>query len=92
MRRRIVLAIIGAPLALIVIGAGAILAVPRTRHLIAARLNIPDRMSALPANSQVHYEPGAEDFAHDVAALLPDAITRVEAVHGRPFGEDEVSR
>jgi len=70
---------------LIVIGAGAILAVPRTRHLIAARLNMPDRMPALPANSQVHYQPGAEDFAHDVAALLPDAITRVEAVHGRPF-------
>jgi hypothetical protein len=85
MRRRVVLAIIGAPFALAAIGAGAILAVPRTRHLIAARLNMPDRMSVLPANSQVHYEPGAEDFAHDVAALLPDAITRVEAVHGRPF-------
>jgi hypothetical protein len=85
MRRRVVLAVIGAPLALAAIGAGAILAVPRTRHLIAARLNMPDRMAALPANSQVHYEPGAEDFARDVAALLPDAITRVEAVHGRPF-------
>jgi hypothetical protein len=33
----------------------------------------------------VHYQPGAEDFARDVAALLPDAITRVEAVHGRRF-------
>ena len=76
MRRRVVLAVIGAPLALIGLGAGAILAVPRTRHLIAARLNMPDRMSALSANSQVHYEPGAEDFADDVAALLPDAITR----------------
>jgi hypothetical protein len=85
MRRRIVLAIIGAPLALIIIGVGAMLAVPRTRHLIAARLNMPDRMPALAANSQVHYQPGAEDFARDVAALLPDAITRVEAAHGRPF-------
>jgi hypothetical protein len=33
----------------------------------------------------VHYQPGAEDFAREVAALLPDAITRVEDVHGRPF-------
>ena len=42
-------------------------------------------MPALPANSQVHYQPGAEDFARDVAALLPDAIAQVEAVHGRRF-------
>jgi hypothetical protein len=33
----------------------------------------------------VHYQPGAEDFARDVAALYPDAIARVEAVHGRRF-------
>jgi len=85
MRRRIVLAIIGAPLALIVIGAGVVLSLPTTRHLISARLNTPDQMPALPGNSQVHYQPGAEDFARDVAALLPDAITRVETVHGRPF-------
>lgn len=85
MRRRILLAVIGAPLALIAIGAGTVLAVPRTRHLISARLNVPDRMPALAANSQVHYEPGAEDFARDVVALLPDAIARVEAVHGRPY-------
>jgi hypothetical protein len=85
MRRRIFLAVVGAPLALIAIGAGVAFAVPRTRHLIAARWNVPDRMPALSDNSQVHYEPGAEDFARDVAALLPDAIARVEAVHGRPY-------
>jgi hypothetical protein len=85
MRRRIVLAVIGAPLALIAIGAGAALSVPRTRHLISARLNMPDQMPALSTNSQVHYQPGAEDFARDVAALLADAIARVEAVHGRRF-------
>jgi hypothetical protein len=85
MRRRIFLGIIGAPLALTAIGAGAALAVPRTRHLISGLLNMPDRMPALAADSQVHYQPGAEDFARDVAALLPDAIARVEAVHGRPF-------
>ena len=48
-------------------------------------LNMPDRMPALDANSQVHYQPGAEDFAREVTALLPAAIARVEAVHGRRF-------
>jgi hypothetical protein len=85
MRRRIFFAVIGTPLALIGIGAGAALAVPRSRHVISGLLNMPDRMPALSANSQVHYQPGAEDFARDVAALLPDAIARVEGVHGRRF-------
>src|SRR5215471_15147190 len=87
MRRRIFLAVIGAPLALVGIGAGAALALPRSRHAISGLLNMPDRMPALSANSQVHYQPGAEDFARDVAALLPDAIARVEGVHGRPFAD-----
>jgi hypothetical protein len=85
MRRRIFLVVIGAPLGLIAIGAGAALAVPRTRHMISGLLNMPDRMPALTGNSQVHYQPGAEDFARDVAVLLPDAIAQVEAVHGRRF-------
>jgi hypothetical protein len=85
MRRRIFLAVIGIPLALIGIGAGAALAVPRSRHIISGLLNTSDRMPALSANGQVHYQPGAEDFARDVAALLPDAMVRVEAVHGRRF-------
>lgn len=85
MRRRVFLVAVGAPLALIAIGAGAAFAVPRTRHLISARWNVPDRMPALSSNSQVHYEPGAEDSAREVAALLPDALARVEAVHGRPY-------
>jgi hypothetical protein len=85
MRRRIVWVIIGVPLALVVMGAGAALSVPAVRHMIAGLWNLPDRLPALADNSQVHYQPGAEDFARDVAALLPDAITRVEAVHGRRF-------
>ncbi len=72
-------------MALIVGGAGSALAVPRTRHVISGLLNMPDRMPALPGDRQVHYQPGAEDFARDVAALLPDAIARVEAVHSRPY-------
>jgi hypothetical protein len=85
MRRRIVWVILGAPLALIVMGAGAALSVPAIRHAISGIWNLPDRLPALPGNSQVHYQPGAEDFARDVAALLPDAVTRVEAAHGRRF-------
>jgi hypothetical protein len=85
MRRRIVWIIIAVPLALIAVGAGAALSVPAIRHVISGYLNLPDRLPALADHPLVHYEPGAEDYAGDVAALLPAAITRVEAVHGRPF-------
>jgi hypothetical protein len=85
MRRRILWVIIGVPLALIAIGAGAALSMPVVRHLITGLLNLPDRLPALADHPLVHYEPGAEDYARDVAALLPEAIARVEAVHGRPF-------
>jgi hypothetical protein len=88
--RRILWVVIGATLALIVIGAGTALAWPTTRHMISGLWNIPDRLPALSANSQVHYQPGAEEFARDVAALLPAAITRIEAVHGRRFGHPVV--
>jgi hypothetical protein len=85
MRRRIVWIIVGVPLALIAIGAGAAVSMPAIRHMISGFLNLPDRLPALADHPLVHYESGAEDFAHDVAALLPAAIARVEAVHGRPF-------
>ncbi len=85
MPRRIVRIIIGVPLALIIIGAGAALSMPAIRHMISGFLNLPDRLPALADNGLVHYEAGAEDFARDVAELLPEAIMRVEAVHGRPF-------
>jgi hypothetical protein len=90
MRRRVFFAVVGAPLGLIAIGAGTALAVPRTRHVISGLLNMPDRMPALSAGSQVHYEPGAEDAAQEVAALLPDAIARVEAVQGRPYAHPAI--
>jgi len=85
MRRRIVWVIVGVPLALIVIGAGTALSMPAVRHLISGFWNLPDRLPALADNPRVRYEAGAEDFARDVADLLPAAIARVEAVHGRPF-------
>ena len=85
MRRRIVWMVIGVPLALVAFGAGVALSLPTVRHIISGLWNIPDRLPAFPDNSQVHYQPGAEDFARDVAVLLPDALSRVEAVHGRRF-------
>lgn len=85
MHRRLFAAVIGVPLALIIIGAGAAFSLPMTRHMISGLWNTPERLPALSTNGQIHYQPGAEDFARDVAALYPDAIARVEAVHGRPF-------
>jgi hypothetical protein len=85
MHRRIVWMIIGIPLTLVVIGGGAALSIPTVRHLVWGLWNIPDRLPALAGNNQVHYQTGAEDYARDAAVLLPDAITRIEAVHGRRF-------
>ena len=85
MLRRIILIIIGVPLALTIICTGTALSLPVTRHLISGWWNTPDRLPALADNSLVHYEPGAEEHAREVAVLLPAAIARVEAAHGRPF-------
>ena len=85
MRRGIFWVIVGLPLTLIVIGAAVAVSIPTVRHLITGWWNVPDRLPALAANPQLHYQPGAEEYAGDVAALLPDAIARIEAAHGRPF-------
>jgi hypothetical protein len=85
MRRRIVWTIVGVPLALIVIAAGTAAAVPAARYMVSGLLNLPDRLPAVAENSQVHYQPGAEDYAHDVSGLLPAALARIEAAQGRPF-------
>ncbi|MFL6797281.1 MAG: hypothetical protein ACJ8F3_07705 [Xanthobacteraceae bacterium] len=85
MRRRIFWVIVAVPLVLVAGGAAASLSVPTIRHTISGLWNLPDRLPALAGASEVHYQPGAEDLAGDAAALLPNAIARVEAVHGRPF-------
>src|SRR5450432_3845434 len=85
MRRRIVWIILAVPLALITVAAGTAAALPAARQIVSALWNVPDRLPSLAENSQVHVEPGAEDYAHDVSALLPAAIARIEAAHGRPF-------
>ena len=59
--------------------------VPTVRHIGSGVWNNPDRLEASPENPQVHYERGAAEYAHAVAALLPATIARVESMHGRPF-------
>src|SRR5262249_2903890 len=60
-------------------------AVPAVRHIASGWWNSPERLAALPENPQVHYEDGAFEYARTVAGLLPTAIARVEAMHGRRF-------
>ena len=76
---------VGVPLALITVAAGTAAALPAARHIASALWNAPDRMPALADNSQIHFELGAEDYARDVAGLLPAAVTGIEAAQGRPF-------
>ena len=38
-------------------------------------------------NDKVLYEAGAEDYADSIAVYLPEAIERVEQLHGLPFEE-----
>jgi len=85
MRRRIVWIIVAVPLALVTLAAGTAAALPAARHIASALWNAPDRMPSLADNGLIHFEPGAEDYAHRVSALLPAAIARIEAAQGRPF-------
>jgi hypothetical protein len=85
MRHRIFWIIVGVPLALVTLAAGTAAALPTARHLASALWNLPDRLPSIAENSLVHFEPGAEGYAHEVAALLPVAIAQVEAAQGRPF-------
>lgn len=78
MRCFIVWLIVGVPLALVAVAAGAA-AVPTIRHMVSGLWYVPDHLPALPDNCLVHYQPGAEPYARDVAALLPNATTRAIA-------------
>jgi hypothetical protein len=54
---------------------------------IAAVFHDPHALPALEQDSRIHYEPRAEAYAREVARILPNAIARVESVHGRSFGK-----
>jgi hypothetical protein len=60
-------------------------AVPAVRHIASGWWNSPEGLRALPEMPQVHYEPGAIEQARTVPAMLPTAMARVEAIHGRRF-------
>jgi hypothetical protein len=65
-------------------------AIPTLRHITTAFLNSPEALPALPDAPSVHYEPGALKQALQVAAILPAALSRVSAIHGRPFAHPVV--
>lgn len=50
-------------------------------------LRSTDHFISLETDSRVVYEPGAEDFAQQMAHLLPQAIEKVKAGHYRPFAK-----
>lgn len=54
---------------------------------ISAAFHDPRALPVLDQDSRVHYEPGAEAYAREVARILPNAMAKVEAAHGRPFGK-----
>ena len=85
MRRRIIWIVLAVPLTLVTVALATAAAMPAARHLASALWNAPDFLPALAANSQVHFEPGGEDYAREISALLPAALSRVEATQGRPF-------
>jgi hypothetical protein len=85
-KRTIVNASAAAAAAIVLFAVASAAAVPQVRSIASGWWNNPETLAGLPANPQVRYETGALDRAHTVAGLLPSAIARVEAVHGRPFG------
>jgi hypothetical protein len=85
MRYRIAKIIAVIAIGVVLLTAAAVAAVPVLRHGASGWWNNPEGLSALPENPLVHYESGGAEYARTVVSLLPAAIARVEAVHGRPF-------
>jgi hypothetical protein len=85
MWRPIAKTIAATTIGVVLLAAAAAAAVPTVRHIASGWWNNPAGLAALPENPLVHYERGASEQARTVAALLPAAIARVEAVHGRRF-------
>jgi len=85
MRHPIAKTIAASVIGFVVLASVAAAAVPTVRHIASGWWNNPEGLAALPENPQVHYESGASEQARTLAALLPAAIARVEAAHGRRF-------
>jgi hypothetical protein len=86
MRHLIAKIIIATVMGLVLLGGAYAASVPAVRHIASGWWNSPERMTALPEDPLVHYQDGTVEYARTVAGLLPTAIARVEAVHGRQFG------
>jgi len=52
---------------------------------LQATLKPTDQFIALESDARVLFEPGAQNYAQEVARLLPQAVAEVEAGHYRPF-------
>lgn len=85
MRHPIPNAIAATATGVVLLAAASAAALPAVRHIASGWWNNPERLAALPENPQVRYEDGASEQARTVAGLLPTAIARVEAIHGRRF-------
>lgn len=60
---------------------------PQLRAALLAELNDPVALPALETDGRIHFETRARACADAVAAVLPAAIAKVEAEHGRPFSK-----
>src|SRR5215475_2678113 len=85
MRHLIAKTIAASAIGAVALAAVAAAAGPTVRHIASGWWNNPEELAALPENPQVHYESTASEQARAVATLLPTAIARVEAAHGRRF-------
>lgn len=54
---------------------------------VSAVFHDPHDLPALAQDPRVRYDAHAEGYAARIARLLPAAMARVEATHGRPFGK-----
>jgi hypothetical protein len=85
MNRRWLWLLIVIPIVLIGIAVGVAAAFPIARTAATSYFNLPDRMPALASDNRVHFQPGAEEFAREVASLLPAAVAKIESAQGRSF-------
>lgn len=72
----------------LVVGAAAAFALalrPELRRALVAELNDPTQLPALESDARIRFEPDARACAQQVATVLPTAIAKIEAEHGRPF-------
>lgn len=52
---------------------------------VSPQRQAPQGFASLPNDARVWHEPDGLAYAHEVAGLLDEAVTRVETVHGLPF-------